>query len=577
MDPNGITGERPPPGVCYRFGGIVVDTSAHTLTRDGQRQAVEPKAFAVLLVLLEHADELVGRDRLLDAVWGHRHVTPGVLTRAIAQLRAALDDHPHEPRFIQTQHALGYRFIGELERVVSRVEPVVGDTDGAPPPKPSTSPPAALPAALSAPPTSTTASASPSMKPGAGWRPGARRARFAAIAAIAVLAVALTTLDRFNSGALPVRPAEASIGVLPFTSLSRNPDDRYFAEGLAVEMHDALAGIPGLKVAAAGGRPNAAKVGSSDLKALGARLGVATVLEASIRRAGNRLRVNARLSDTATGFTLWSESYDRETNDVFAVQREIASEVVKALPGVLPPTPHVLARLAPTRDLTAYDAYLKGQRQLSAAGDDEYLDKAIGFFAEALAADTGFARAQAGICRAEIIRFEDSRDAPAFERAQEACEVAAGMDPQLREVSLALGEMYRVRGEYAQANEHYTLALDDLGLRPAAYVGLARVQSEQGQDELALEYFDLARQLRPGDPSIYRELGYHQYLNGSPAEAIESFRTATSLQPDDPSLWSSLGGLYLVEGDNVRAADAFQRSLVIKPSYGALSNLGTLR
>ena len=115
MNPNGDTERQEPAPTCYRFGEVVVDTAAHTLTRDGQPQAIEPKAFAVLLVLLRHADELVPRDDLLDAVWGHRHVTPGVLTRAIAQLRAALDDHPHEPRFIQTQHALGYRFIGELK------------------------------------------------------------------------------------------------------------------------------------------------------------------------------------------------------------------------------------------------------------------------------------------------------------------------------------------------------------------------------------------------------------------------------------------------------------------------------
>lgn len=118
----------------YRFDGIVVDALAHTLSRDGQYQSLEPKAFAVLLMLLRHADELLVRDQLLDAVWGHRHVTPGVLTRAIAQLRSVLDDHSHEPRYIQTQHGLGYRFIGKLlppEATVSSasvVEPITTST-----------------------------------------------------------------------------------------------------------------------------------------------------------------------------------------------------------------------------------------------------------------------------------------------------------------------------------------------------------------------------------------------------------------------------------------------------------------
>ena len=111
--PTTVAGEGGPGR--YRFGGILVDTAAHTLSRDGHDRPLEPKAFAVLVHLLAHHGELVSRDQLLDAVWGHRHVTPGVLTRAIAQLRTAMDDDPHHPRYIQTQHALGYRFIAALE------------------------------------------------------------------------------------------------------------------------------------------------------------------------------------------------------------------------------------------------------------------------------------------------------------------------------------------------------------------------------------------------------------------------------------------------------------------------------
>ena len=98
----------------YRFGDIEVDAAAHGVTRAGAPLALEPKAFAVLMVLLERPGELVPRDALLDQVWGHRHVTPGVLTRAVAQLRSALGDDPQHPRYIQTRHALGYSFIGDL-------------------------------------------------------------------------------------------------------------------------------------------------------------------------------------------------------------------------------------------------------------------------------------------------------------------------------------------------------------------------------------------------------------------------------------------------------------------------------
>ncbi|MHB8912407.1 MAG: tetratricopeptide repeat protein [Lysobacter sp.] len=592
---DGASGEQ-----RYRFGEVVVDASAHTLVRAGEPQTVEPKAFAVLLVLLRRADELVGRDDLLDAVWGHRHVTPGVLTRAVAQLRHALGDDFHHPIYIQTQHALGYRFIGSLHtdddaespsEAVDREGPArerAGVGDVAPPtavaPFGAEAAPAPQAVAAIAPngvPDDSGASHVPPVGYGRGGdRPAAaswgRRWRWLMAMGVG-LAFAVAILSWLNGRSRPGRPAEASIAVLPFTSLSNARDDRYFAEGLAVEMHDALAGVPGLEVVSA--RPAAKGDGNEvDVKTLGRRLGVATVLDASVRRDGPRVRISARLSDTGTGFTLWAGSYDRETADVFALQSEIANEVVQALLGMLPGDGRALAkRLAPTHSIVAYDAYLKGIQQLQELGEGKNLDNAIGFFREALAADPVFARAQAGICRAGIAQFESARDAGAFERAQAACARASGMDPGLREVSLALGEMYRARGDPAKAIEHYNKALDDIALRPAAYVGLAKTEGAQGRNALALDYFQRALKLRPGDAAIHRDLGYQHYLAGDLPTAIDAYLTATTLQPDDETLWNSLGGLYLTNGNADAATKAFERSLAIKPNYAALSNFGTFK
>ena len=578
MKPGGSTSEGGSAGERFRFDGIVVDAVAHTLSRDGQRLQVEPKAFAVLLILLRHAGELVNRDDLLDAVWGHRHVTPGVLTRVIAQLRHVLDDHAHEPRYIQTMHALGYCFVGVLEH-----EPEPTPEPAAPvvvaSPVPASGPGAAAAASGGLIERARPEADAPTVPPVAGSgqaASGPSRPVRLGIGAAALLLVAALVVMWLGRSPDPHRPADASVAVLPFVNLSGAQDDGYFAEGLAVEMHDALAGVRGLKVAA---QPVGSRaLAGLDVKQLGRLLGVATVLQASVRRDGRRVRVNARLSDTRTGFTLWSRTYDRETSDVFALQSEIANQVVQSLLGVLPAEqPRLDSRLAPTRDLAAYDAYLKGLQQLQGTGDGARLDRAIGFFGQALAADAGFARAQAGICRAEIGRFEQARDAAAFARAQIACDRAAGMDPGLREVSLARGELHRTRGEDEQALEEYAKALDDLSLRPAAYVGLARIQGAIGNNALALEYFQRALALRPGDGAVYRAMGYHHYLNDDLTGAIEAYRAAATLQPDDAAPWNSLGGLYLAQGDLDRASDAFNRSLAIKPSYGALSNLGTLK
>jgi TolB-like protein/DNA-binding winged helix-turn-helix (wHTH) protein/Flp pilus assembly protein TadD len=570
-DGSGTSGEQ---GECYRFGAIVVDAPAHTITRSGEPQPVEPKAFAVLLVLLRHAGQLVHRDDLLDTVWGHRHVTPNVLTRVIAQLRAALDDDPHRPRYIQTQHALGYRFIGEL----IGDKPIADKAIAAPV---AAAPEIATPAAsvlAELKPIGVVSSATPllverraaevsRLKRRLRWRPW--------IALAAVVVVAIAALVWFGRTTITPRPANASIAVLPFSSLGTGGDDTYFARGLAVEMHDALAGVQGLKVAAYPVLES--KRRELDAKALGKLLGVATVLDASVRREGQRVRVSARLTDTRSGFTLWTETYDRELADVFAVQSEIAEKVVLALLGVLPANrPSLMKRLAPTRDIEAYEFYLQGLNLLRQPGSEQ-LDEAIASFQQALAADAGFARAQAGICRAEIKRFELERNAAAFARARMACLQAEQMDPSLREVSLALGEMHRARGEFSEATKQYTRALDDVSLRPDAYIGLSQIESAQERNDLALDYIERAHRLRPGDASIQREIGYLHYLSGNLPAAIEAYRIATTLSPDDATLWSTLGGLYYYSGENPSAAEAFQHSLKIKPSYGALSNLGTLR
>ncbi len=621
MNPNGMAGQGGLTTESYRFDDIVVDATAHTLSRAGTPQTVEPKAFAVLLMLLRRAGELVGRDELLDQVWGHRHVTPGVLTRVIAQLRHALGDDSQRPRFIQTQHALGYRFIGELKAVA---DAGAGSPEPTARPEPASDPLEGVAAVRQSVPASMNVAANEAEAPaaseeageGASYRadsagtladeagfalapedqgplvsapvvmPATFRTRRRALvqrkwwlAAAALLVIAAGGYWFGQRDRTPAPVAEASIAVLPFVSLSADSRDGYFAEGLGVEMHDALAGVPGLRVVAAPGRGKQ----EVDIKALGAQLGVATLLDASVRREGPRVRISARLSDTRTGFTLWAHSYDRETGDVFALQSDIANEVVQALVGVLPGTgldsarQALARRLTPTRNVAAYDAYLKGQQEIRVRGDKANPASAINYFRGALAIDPGFARAQAGICRAEIERFEYARDTAAFERAQSACKRASDMDPSLREVSLAMGDLHRARGESEAAVEQYTHALVDPALRAEAYLGLGGVASAQGRGDLALDYFERARKLRPRDASVFQQRGYHQYTSGDVPAAIESYRTAVSLTPDDENLWSSLGGLYQANGNAKQAIAAYERSLEIKPNYAALSNLGSVK
>ncbi|WP_133478142.1 tetratricopeptide repeat protein [Cognatilysobacter segetis] len=545
--------DAPAPPAVYRFSDVCVDTQAHEVLRDGRQLPLEPKAYAVLLMLLQHPGELVSRDDLLDAVWGHRHVTPGVLTRSVAQLRHALGDDPHAPRYIRTRHALGYEFVGELKAEAPVVE--------APPPAPS---PAVEPAPA---PTSTPNAPTSSPVP---TTPRWRRLAIGAAAVVALLLAGLLAL-RERARAPPAPPGDASIVVLPFASGDAAGDD-YFARGVSRELHDAIATVPGVKIAPVPRRV----LGGRDPARIGHRLGVATVLDGQLRRVGGRVELSAWLVDVASGATRWSGRFEREATGIFDLEANVAGEVVEALTGHAPGD-SLARRLTPTRSLVAYDAYLRGLQSLDRSeGEARYRD-AVAAFSAALRADPKFSRAQAGLCRAEITRFEDDMDAAAYGRAENACRAAAAMAPGLREVDLAMGELYRAKGRPADAIPPLERAAGDPALRPAAYAALARVYAGLSRPDLARAYFDRALRLQPNDPGLHRERGFAAYLAGDTDGAIAAFRTATGLAPGDERLWSGLGGLYLAAGRRADARLAFERSLALRPNYAALSNFGSLR
>lgn len=555
--------DSPGPG-RYRFGGIVLDAAAHVLTRDGQPQALEPKVFAVLLELVRHAGELVSRDQLLDAVWGHRHVTPGVLTRAIAQLRTALDDDSHHPRYIQTQHALGYRFIGTLE------------PDEPPPSAPVPTDAPSEPTAAEATAEPTAAGDDPPAYAGTDRRRAPRGQPWQWLVFAGLLFAALAWSAWQRKADQPPRPVEASIAVLPFTTLTDDQQDRYFSEGLAAEMLSALAGVHGIRVAA--WRPAEAIDRTMDLKALGRKLGVSTVLDASVRREGTRLRISAHLSDTVSGYTLWSRTYERDEGAVFETQSEIAREVAQSLVGVLPDEGESLRkRLTPTRNVAAFDAYLRGMQSLPGGGGGGNSEEADSHFRQALKLDKGFARAQAGLCRIEVWRFEAHRHVEAIDNAQLACLRAANMDPGLGEVQLALGDLYRGKEEWDKALEHFRNAERDLSVRQRALLGQADVLAERGQWDRAEPVFREALALDPDNSRVHTAFGYQQYLAGELPEAIASFRRACELEPGNAHIWSTYGGLLLKAGKNDEAHEALERSLRIEPIDVTLANLGEIR
>ncbi|MCA0394216.1 MAG: tetratricopeptide repeat protein [Proteobacteria bacterium] len=539
----------------YRFDDIEVDAVAHTLKRGGEPRAVEPKAFAVLLALLQRPGALIGRDELLDAVWGHRHVTPGVLTRAIAQLRNALGDDPQHPRYILTRHALGYSFVGDLGERSRAGNNGAGSGVVASDSKMSSSIAALDEANL----TSSNASRFPS--------------RASSLAAAALLAAVLAAVGWHYMAREQRRPLPTgnTIAVLPFATLSNEVQDRYYAEGLATELLGALSGLNGLKVAA--WRPPAAVDRSLGIKELGAQLGVATILDANVRREDGRLRINAMLSDVNSGYVLWSKSYDGAIADVFDIQLDIARHVSRIMTGS-PPNPEngLKKRLFPTTDVSAFEDYLQGLA--SVQGSADATDEATRHFRQALSKDSGFARAQAQLCRLESWSFETHRNPDAFQNALMACRKAEKMEPALGEVDLALGDLFRVKGDHENAMRYYEKLLLVPEFRVRGLIGRAQVLVDQGHEDEAIEQFRLAEAQAPPDAQLYAELGYQQYRMGKYQDAIKSYRRVVDLRPDRAAYWSIYGALLLHIGKNDAAMAALKRSIDIEPNANSLANMG---
>lgn len=384
-------------------------------------------------------------------------------------------------------------------------------------------------------------------------------------------------------GALLWPPAEpapspaASIAVLPFRSASSAVEDVQFAEGLSDELLDALAQIEGVTVAA---RPStyALRDEGLDVRALGQRLRVATLLDASVSREGNMLRLTARLADTRTGYTRWSRAFSAPLSDALDLQRDLVTQLARELLGTPDGDGASLRRLAVTQDGDAYASYLRGRRMLDQPGSVETLEATIGLFRAALAADPAFARAQAGICSAEVRQFTRQLDPTLLERARQACASAAALDPGLADLDLARAELAQARGEHTAALDGFERAAGDPALRAAAWLGMVPSLLALGQTERAQARLEDARALQPAWWAVYAETGRFRLLQGDGEGAAEMFRTALDFRPERPlSLWNNLGAAHLASDNLEAAAEAFEASLALGESASALSNLGTVR
>jgi len=373
----------------------------------------------------------------------------------------------------------------------------------------------------------------------------------------------------------PIEPGPRSIAVLPLVDMSAAGGNTYLGDGLSEELSTKLAQIPGLRVAA---RTSAFefKGRNLDVRKIGQSLGVRHVLEGSVRRTGDNVRVTVQLIDTASGYHVWAGNFDRAWRDVLELQDDIAISVTDALQVVLKEKD---LRPGDERshqiDTRAIDPYLAGLAALRQPGDLSRLKHAEASFKAAIDIDPEFAGAYAGLCRTYARQFERTRDPAPLSAADSVCRKSLELDSSLVETEKALASMALVDGKFDVAAEAYRGLLARNPQDADAHVGVGAALEGMGRNAEAEAAYRRAIAVEPAYWAAHSALAAYLFQRGKIEEATIALRKVTELVPSSANAWSNLGGALQMAGNLSDAMQAYERSLRIEPSKDAYSNLAT--
>jgi adenylate cyclase len=372
---------------------------------------------------------------------------------------------------------------------------------------------------------------------------------------------------RAPAAALPPEPR--SIAVLPFVDMSPNHDQEHFSDGIAEEILNVLAKLEHLRVAA---RTSAFafKGRNEDVRRIGEELGVATVLEGSVRTSGDRIRITAQLINVADGYHLWSDRYDRQLGDVFAIQDEIATSIVDAMNLRIGKSVQV-SREAAT-DIEAYEFYLRGRLYLHALRKQAVVE-AREMFRRAIDADESYARAYAGVADASALLYNyfdrtDENLALAEEYSAKALQLA----PHVADTHVARGFALSLKKDFAGAAKEFEKAIE---IEPTSYDGhYLYARSAWAASDLATaeRHFRRASEVRAEDyqslsllSSVYRAMGKNIEGHITDAAAFERIQRHLSLNPDDARALYMGANRLISMGEDKRAIEWLERALRMDP------------
>jgi TolB-like protein/DNA-binding winged helix-turn-helix (wHTH) protein/Flp pilus assembly protein TadD len=557
----------PPQTVAfYEFENFRIDVQRHRLLRDGEPVAIKPKALETLLVLVEQRGRVVTKEELMSRLWPDTAVEEANLTQNVFVARKALGEAPGEQRFIATVARHGYRFVADVSEVQTPDAPAnvsALDSRG-----PSTR---TISGSLGTDPS--TRANSGSLRTG-GHRP--RSWRSVVLIAITTLGALMATIalwDRRQTAG-PTAPIR-SMAVLPFRNLSPDIEQNYFADGMTEAVITDLASISALRVVSHQSvrryRDSALSMGE-----IARELGVDAVIEGSVGRTERRIRLTAQLIDARTDQHLWAASYDRELDDVLALQGELARAVAGTV-RVLVSEPERSA-LATRRTVNpdAYDAYLRG-RYFFAQRSEQALGRSIEHYRQAIDRDPTFAPAYAGLALAygPLGFFGYIRAAEARSQLRAAAEKALELDPSLIDAEVALAAATVLYDwDWIGAERAYTRVLERNPNQAQARLWYGFLLQHTGRVSEALVERERALAAEPLSLQFNTSVADTLTVLGRYDDAIARYRRTLELDPRFTGAHQGLGIALLRAGQNDEAIRALQETLQLVSDPRSVAVLG---
>ena len=508
--------------VKLRFRDYELDPDGFELCRAGHRLRLERKPMDLLILLAGKQGQLVKREEIIERIWGKDFFfdAENGINNAIRKIRSALNDDPEQPRFVETSVGKGYRFIAPVERVLE---------------------PAGSPAAESG-----------AIRQG----PMALRWRRAGVLVLG-LAALIAAAFAFNIAGIrsqifsPRVPPIRAIAVLPLENLSGNPDEQYFADGMTDELITDLAKIGSLRVIS---RTSSMQYRNSHkpLLQIASELNVEAVVEGSLTRSSDRVRITAQLVDARNDRHLWAETYDRDLRDILALQSDVAGAIAKQVRAQITPAETAKLSTVGQADPEAYQLYLQGLyywdkgTEQAAANSREYFQKAI-------EKDPGFARAWVGLAFAYNLLSD-------YRHAKEAARKALSLDDTIGKGHAAFGfATWRGDWDWSVAQQEFKRAIE-LDPNDAhahhAYAGylsaLRRFDEAHSEMQRAVELDPLAVLANSNLGSIY--WSSHDF-----DRAIQQLNRALEIDPNFPDAHFNLGLVYESLGKYEQALTEFEK------------------